>query len=83
MERTIKNAVMEKLECDIDRENYGIYSTKRMTDNTFSLLAKNGIQICEDKVLKCGIEVANIERRYASRKSCGMYKELKPRVTWL
>lgn len=75
MEKTIKNAVMEAIEFYV---NYERRSTKILSEKTLELLAANGIHFCEDKVLKDGIEVATIERRYLR-----IYKELKPKVTWL
>lgn len=83
MEKQLKKAVVEQLEYDIDRGNYGMFSTKRISYESFKLLARNRIQIYENKVFQDGVEVANIERRYSSRKTCGDYKELKPKVTWL
>lgn len=83
MEKLLRNAVMEQLLCAIDHGNYGMLSTRRVSLDTFHLLATNCIRIKGNKVLQNGIEVAKIERRYASRKVCGMYKELKPKVTWL
>lgn len=83
MERMIKNAVMESLMCGIDVANYGMRSTKILSDYSFGILMNNRIRIHKDKVFKDGIEVATIERRYSSRKTCGNYKELKPKVTWL
>lgn len=83
IKNAIKNAVMESLMCDIDVANYGMRSAKRLSDYSFGILMNNKIWIHKDKVFKDGIEVATIERRYSSRKTCGNYKELKPKVTWL
>lgn len=44
---------------------------------------KNGIVIGDDDVKINGEKVANIERRYSSRRINFEYKELRPKIEWL
>ena len=86
--KEIKKAIDEVLAARIDKSNYGMFSTKRVSFSAHNMLAKNCIKITSelcttDKVLQGENVIANITYRYAAHKRNGMYKMLKPQVVYL
>ena len=80
MTKEVKDAVMRCLMYNIDWENYGIFATRKFSWEDARVLKQNGISISDSAVLKDDEIIFLIERRYATRKVDGMYKQLKPRL---
>lgn len=86
--KEIKTAISEILRLRIDRENYGMLSSCRISPKHSYVLAQNGIVITNklcttDEVLQDDKVLARITYRYAAHKRDGMYKMLKPQVVYL
>lgn len=79
-ETKIKNAIMECLMAVIDRENYGMMSTKSASIEASNVLRQNGIKVDYRNgiVYKDESPLYKIRRKYAKRKANGFYKQLKP-----
>lgn len=88
MNKEIKNAVMDIVMANIDHANYGMLSNVRASNRSYNILWENNIKVTdsmgsEDKILKGDVVIGNIEYRYAMRKRDGMYKMLKPKITYI
>lgn len=86
--KEIKEAISEMLKERIDKENYGMLSTCRISPRHSFLLRQKGIKITSrlcttDEVLQGEKVIAKITYKYASQKRNGMYKMLKPQVVYL
>lgn len=86
--KEIKEAISEVLRLRIDRENYGMLSSCRIAPKHTFLLHQKGITISSrlcttDEVMHDGKVIAKITYRYAAHKRNGMYKMLKPQVTYV
>ena len=79
--KEIKNAVMELLTVSIKNGNDG--SFYQISWKSARVLGQNGIKVKTYSVERNGEKIAEIKRRYSSRKSCGCYRELKPQINWL
>ena len=74
----LKSAVMDVLQGKIDRDNYGMSSRYHVDFQSQKIWTNNKISVRGNTVYKNGTPIFKIERKYASKKSDGMYKELKP-----
>lgn len=85
LNKQIKDAIMNYCLVVIDNENFGIFSQKRHNFNELRKLKDNNIVVNYEKgeVLQNGLKIATIQKRYATRKTMGMYKQLKPVLTYL
>ena len=86
--KEIKEAISEVLRQRIDRENYGMLSSCRISLRHSYLLHQNGIKITSklcttDEVLQGEKVIAKITYKYAAHKRNGMYKMLKPQVVYV
>lgn len=86
--KEIKEAISEVLKFRIDRENFGMLSSCRIAPKHSYLLHQKGIKITSrlcttDEVLQGEKVIAKITYKYAAHKRNGMYKMLKPQVTYL
>jgi len=86
--KEIKEAIGEVLRQRIDRENYGMLSSCKISPRHSLLLHQNGIKITSnlcttDEVLQGEKVIARITYKYASHKRNGMYKMLKPQVVYV
>lgn len=81
MKETIKNYCLVL----IDNSNFGMFSQKRHNFNDLRKFKDNNIIVNYEKgeVLQNGLKIATIQKRYATKKTMGMYKELKPVITYL
>lgn len=77
-EKAIKAAVMDKLKQQISVRNDGIFASYKSSPRSDKLLFDNHIRIDGDTVLKKGTPLFHLQRRYASRKTQGCYRELNP-----
>lgn len=86
--KQIKEAITDMVCYYIDNANYGMMSNYRLNRRNSDILEENGIAITRklcatDEVRQDGKVIATITHRYASRKVNGMYKMLKPQITYL
>lgn len=76
--KEIRNAILDILKANIDRENYGILGKYRVNPQSYKILAKANIKISGNSVLENGKEIYHIQRKYSTKKRDGMYKQLVP-----
>lgn len=82
-EKEIKKAILDVLNDSIDKGNYGLNSRYRVDYHSVNLLHVENVRVDNNKniVTKDGTPIYKINRRHASRKQNGMYKELTPTIT--
>jgi hypothetical protein len=85
LNKQIKDAIMDYCLVVIDNLNFGMFSQRRHNFNDLRKFKDNNIVVNYEKgeVLQNGLKIATIQKRYATRKTMGMYKQLKPVLTYL
>ncbi len=83
MEREIRKAIMDVLMASIDKENYGMLSTRNASRCSYNILYTAKIRFEGNNIMQDGNLIGIIKRRYSSRRVHLMYKELKPCIAWL
>lgn len=82
-ERTIKDAVTDRLKELIAVRNDGIFATYKASPQSQRTLMDNHVRIEKDTVLKSGEPLFQIHRRFASKKTQGCYRELNPTLEYV
>lgn len=85
MEKELKNAIMDYLKSNMERENKGMMSSYRVNIKSTRTLWENNIKIDwnHNIILKNEKPYAKIIKRYATRKTDGCYKTLLPKIELL
>lgn len=81
--KDLKNAILNKILADIDRENNGMLSAARVNFSDLSLLRRENVTFRNNDIFKDGVIIAHIKRRYAAKKVNGAYKQLKPIIEYM
>jgi len=82
-ERTVRDAVMDKLKEQIAVSNDGINATYKASPQSQRTLAEHKVRIVKDTVLQNGAPLFHIQRRYAAKKTQGCYRELLPTLEYV
>lgn len=77
-EKEIKNAVMDVLKERIAYANDGTLSTYKANNHSHAVMNRYNVKIEDKTVTRDGKPLFDIERRYASKKTKGCYRELNP-----
>lgn len=85
--KQIKDAVKEIVAARIDRANYGMTSRQTAGVYAYNTLHVNGITITSnmsvrDYIQQNGKNIGEVQYKYASQKRNGMYKMLRPTITY-
>ena len=85
IDNRIKQAITNYFDVQRDYNYLGMLSNKRINPNDIRMLNNNHIRIFSvgGRIEKNGEVIATITKRYASRKTNGTYRELKPMITYL
>lgn len=85
IDNRIKKAITNYIDVQRDYNYLGMLSNKRINSNDMRLLNGNHIRIYyeEGRIERNGEVIATIKKRFASRKTNGTYKELKPIINYL
>lgn len=87
LQKQIKDAILDLLMSRIDRENYGMLSTYRMSLKSEVILEENHIHVTSklrttDTVTQNGKVIATVKYRYAAREVNCNHKMLKPQIIY-
>lgn len=77
-EKEIKNAVMDVLKERIAYANDGMLSKYKADNHSHITMSRYNVKIEDNTVTKDGKPLFEIQRRYASKKTKGCYRELNP-----
>ena len=82
-EKEIKAAVMDTLKAQIAHNNDGMLSTYRSSEQSFRVMARNGVRIEGNTVTQNGEPLFAIHRRHSAKKTLGCYRELTPTLEYI
>ena len=76
----LKNAIMDVLKEEVDRNNYGMLATKRASLSSYKTLYSANVCFENDIVMQNGVPIMKIERRFSNSKARRFYSELVPKL---
>ena len=82
-EKQIRDAVMDTLKAQIAHNNDGMLSTYRSSEQSFRVMARNGVKIEGNTVTQNGEPLFAIHRRHSAKKTQGCYRELIPTLEYI
>ena len=82
-EKQIRDAVMDTLKAQIAHNNDGMLSTYRSSEQSFRVMARNGVKIEGNTVTQNGEPLFAIHRRHSAKKTKGCYRELTPTLEYI
>lgn len=74
---------MDTLKAQIAHNNDGMLSTYRSSEQSFRVMARNGVRIEGNTVTQNGEPLFAIHRRHSAKKTQGCYRELTPTLEYI